>query len=86
MGEVTVGIQRCSEGRVVKEIRIEFPPDINITEEEMEKIASVAQNEIVDALRNAQAELSAARKTPKTTETLPPDIIQYIPPQKIKTL
>lgn len=56
---------------IVKEISIELPAGIDLTEEEMEKIASAAQNQIVDALRNAQAEQKAKPKKPKKSVTFP---------------
>jgi hypothetical protein len=68
---VTVEIPR-EKGEVSgsgREIRIEMPAGVELSEEEMKKIASATENEIVDIIRNSQARLAAKSKTvPETVK------------------
>lgn len=59
---VKVEIQREeSKSSVEREIRIEKPEGIELSEEEMKKIVSATQNEIVETIRGGAAKQIAAK-------------------------
>lgn len=51
-----------SEERVVrKEIKIEIPAGLELSEEEMNKVVSATQDQLVDVIRGTQAKQLAAK-------------------------
>lgn len=51
--------------RTEREIRVEIPADMELSEEELRKVAHAAENEIVDVARGAQATALAAKSVIK---------------------
>ncbi len=64
MSEVRVEIPRKSVARSgAREVIVEVPSDLELSEGEIEKVASAAQNQIVEVIRGIQAKQLAARST-----------------------